>query len=73
MRVQSGKRKNTPYDLLCWWEVLMGKRSKIFINNKFGDLHSSARNDITTYNNLLRLYLGITEQRLSSKVLLTGI
>ncbi|MEO0221720.1 MAG: hypothetical protein ABIL27_08010, partial [candidate division WOR-3 bacterium] len=27
-------------------------------------------NDVTTYNNLLRLYLGVSEQRLTSKVVI---
>ena len=44
----------------------------IFINNKFGDLYSNTRNDITTYNNLLRLYLGIEKQRLTSKITIDG-
>ncbi len=57
----------TPYDLLCFGKI-NGKEFKIFINNKFGNLYSNARNDVTTYNNLLRLYLGITRQRLTSKI-----
>jgi hypothetical protein len=63
-RAESGR---TPYDLLCYGKV-NGKNFFIFINNKFGDLRSSARNDVTTYNNLLRLYLHIKEQRLSSEI-----
>ncbi len=35
-----------------------------------GDIESNARNDVTTYNNLLRLYLGISKQRLTSKVVI---
>jgi len=57
----------TPYDLLCYGKI-NGKEFKIFINNKFGNLQSNGRNDITTYNNLLRLYLGIDKQRLTSKI-----
>ena len=57
----------TPYDLLCYGKINK-KRFKIFINNKLGNLYSNTRNDVTTYNNLLRLYLGVTEQRLTSKI-----
>jgi hypothetical protein len=57
----------TPYDLLCYGKINK-KEFKIFINNKFGNLFSNARNDITTYNNLIRLYLGISRQRLTSKI-----
>lgn len=60
-----------PYDLLCFGKI-NEKKFKIFINNKFGDLNSSARNNITTYNNLLRLYLGISKQRLTSKITIDG-
>lgn len=35
------------------------------MNNKLGDLQSSARNDITIYSNLIRLYLDIQVSRLS--------
>lgn len=59
----------TPYDLLCKGKI-NEKEFTIFINNKFGRLDSKTRNDITTYNNLLRLYLGIVEQRLSSKIII---
>lgn len=59
----------TPYDLLCYGKV-KGKDFNVFINNKLGDLKSSTRNDVTTYNNLLRLYLGVSEQRLTSKVVI---
>jgi hypothetical protein len=57
----------TPYDLLCYGKINK-KEFKIFINNKFGNLFSNARNDITTYNNLIRLYLGISKQRLASEI-----
>lgn len=67
-RAEAGR---TPYDLLCFGKV-NGKKFIIFINNKFGDLYSNARNDITTYNNLLRLYLGISKQRLTSKITIDG-
>ena len=63
-RAEAGR---TPYDLLSYGKI-NGKKFLIFINNKFGDLYSNARNDITTYNNLLRLYLGIKKQRLTSKI-----
>lgn len=65
-KAESGR---APYDLLCTGEISQSKFS-IFINNKFGNLRSNARNDITTYNNLIRLYLGIETHRLSSKVTL---
>jgi len=61
----------TPYDLLCFGRI-NGKEFKIFINNKFGDIYSNTRNDITTYNNLLRLYLGIDKHRLTSKITIDG-
>jgi len=48
----------TPYDLLIFGKI-DEKGFKIFLNNKLGDLESGARNDVTTYNNLLRLYLGV--------------
>ncbi len=67
-RAEAGR---TPYDLLCFGKINW-KKFMIFINNKFGDLHSGARNDITTYNNLLRLYLGISKQRLTSKITIDG-
>ncbi len=57
----------TPYDLLISGKV-RGTSFKIFLNNKVGNLHSSARNDTTTYNNLLRLYAGITTQRATKVV-----
>lgn len=52
------------YDILCWGKV-ESVPFQVFINNKFGNLKSSARNDITTYNNLIRLYLSIQVSRLS--------
>ncbi|XRO76130.1 hypothetical protein ACO3VM_04805 [Methanocaldococcus sp. 10A] len=67
-RAEAGR---TPYDLLCYGKI-NNKEFKIFINNKFGDLYSNARNDVTTYNNLLRLYLGISKQRLTSKITIDG-
>jgi hypothetical protein len=57
----------TPYDLLCYGEINK-KEFRIFINNKFGNLFSNARNDITTYNNLIRLYLGVSKQRLAEEI-----
>lgn len=69
--VYKAEAGRTPYDLLCYGKI-NGKKFTIFINNKFGDLYSNARNDITTYNNLLRLYLGITKQRLTSKITIDG-
>jgi len=48
--------------------VMKKKEFRIFINNKFGNLFSNARNDITTYNNLIRLYLGISKQRLAEEI-----
>ncbi len=56
----------TPYDLLCYGKV-NNKPFKLFINNKFGSLKRNNKNDVTTYNNLLRLYFGIKSQRLSEK------
>jgi len=56
----------TPYDILCYGKI-NGKPFRIFINNKFGSLSRSNKNDVTTYNNLLRLYFGIKSQRLSEK------
>ncbi len=67
-RAESGR---TPYDLLAFGKV-NGKVFTIFINNKFGNIYGSTRNDITTYNNLLRLYLGISKQRLTSKIVVDG-
>ena len=62
-RVEGGR---TPYDLLCYGKI-EEKNFFIFINNKFGNLYSNARNDVTTYNNLIRLYLGLKRQRLNTK------
>ena len=67
-RAEAGR---TPYDLLCFGKINR-KNFMIFINNKFGDIFSEARNDVTTYNNLLRLYLCIPAQRLTSKVTVDG-
>lgn len=67
-RAEAGR---TPYDLLCFGKI-NGKNFMIFINNKFGDLFSKTRNDVTTYNNLIRLYLGISAQRLTSKITIDG-
>jgi len=69
--IYRAKAGRTPYDLLCFGKI-NGKKFIIFINNKFGDMYSSARNDITTYNNLLRLYLDISKQRLTSKITIDG-
>lgn len=57
----------SPYDILCAG-IIEKRNFKIFINNKLGNLKSNTRNDTTTYNNLLRLYLNITSQRLDSKM-----
>jgi len=67
-RAEAGR---TPYDLLSYGKI-NDIKFLIFINNKFGNLYSNARNDITTYNNLLRLYLGIKKQRLTSKITIDG-
>lgn len=69
--IYKAKAGRTPYDLLCFGRI-KEKKFFIFINNKFGDIRSSTRNDVTTYNNLLRLYLGITKQRLTSKITIDG-
>jgi hypothetical protein len=63
-KVEKGR---TPYDILCYGKIV-NKDFKIFINNKFGNLYSKNSNDITTYNNLIRLYLDIRQQRLKSEV-----
>jgi hypothetical protein len=65
--IYKAEKGRTPYDILCYGKI-NGKDFKIFINNKFGNLYSNARNDITTYNNLLRLYLDIRQQRLKGKI-----
>jgi hypothetical protein len=65
--IYKAEKGRTPYDILCYGKINK-KNLKIFINNKFGDLYSIARNDITTYNNLIRLYLDIRQQRLKSKI-----
>jgi hypothetical protein len=66
-KIYSFSAGRTPYDLLCKGTINK-KPVTIFINNKFGDLSKSNKNDITTYNNLLRLYFDITTQRLKDEV-----
>jgi len=61
------EKRRTPHDVLCYGKINK-KGVKIFINNKFGNLYSNTRNDITTYNNLIRLYLDIRQQRLKGKI-----
>ena len=61
--IYKAEKGRTPYDILSYG-IINNKRFKVFINNKFGNLYSKARNDITTYNNLLRLYLNIYQQRI---------
>ena len=61
------KTDRAPYDLLCYRKI-SGNRFSIFINNKFGNLFGNSKNDIKTYNNLIRLYLGVSKQRLTSKI-----
>jgi hypothetical protein len=65
--IYKAEKGRTPYDILCYGKINK-KDVKIFINNKFGNLYSNARNDITTYNNLIRLYLDIKQQRLKSEI-----
>jgi hypothetical protein len=65
--IYKAEKGRSPYDILCYGKI-NNKNFKIFINNKFGDLYSNTRNDITTYNNLLRLYLDINKQRLNDKI-----
>jgi hypothetical protein len=65
--IYKAEKGRTPYDILCYGKINR-KDFKIFINNKFGNLYSNARNDITTYNNLLRLYLDIRQQRLKAEI-----
>jgi hypothetical protein len=65
--IYKAEKGRTPYDVLCYGKINK-KGVKIFINNKFGNLYSNARNDITTYNNLIRLYLDIRQQRLKGKI-----
>lgn len=50
------------YDIL-FQGSFEGKSFEVLVNNKFGNLSSNTKNDITTYNNLLGLYLGISESR----------
>lgn len=66
-KIYDAEAGRTPYDFLCFGKINKIP-FKIFINNKLGNIKSSARNDITTYNNLLRLYLDIKEQRLTEKI-----
>jgi len=65
--IYKAEKGRTPYDILCYGKINK-KGVKIFINNKFGNLYSNTRNDITTYNNLIRLYLDIKQQRLKSEI-----
>jgi hypothetical protein len=65
--IYKAEKGRTPYDILCYGKINK-KDVKIFINNKFGNLYSNTRNDITTYNNLIRLYLDIKQQRLKSEI-----
>jgi hypothetical protein len=65
-KVEKGR---TPYDILCWGNIVK-KDFRILINNKFGNLYSKSLNDVTTYNNFIRLYLGIRQQRLKGKVII---
>jgi hypothetical protein len=65
--IYKAEKGRTPYDILCYGKI-NNKGVKIFINNKFGNLYSNTRNDVTTYNNLIRLYLDIRRQRLKGKI-----
>ena len=65
--IYKAEKGRTPYDILSYGKINK-KDVKIFINNKFGNLYSNTRNDITTYNNLIRLYLDIKQQRLKSEI-----
>jgi hypothetical protein len=67
-KVEKGR---TPYDVLCYGNIVR-KDFRILINNKFGNLYSKSLNDITTYNNLIRLYLDIRQQKLKGKVIIDG-
>lgn len=69
--IYNSEKGRTPYDLLCHGKINK-KDFSIFINNKCGNLNAKSKNDITTYNNLLRLYLGIKKQRLRSKITIDG-
>ena len=55
-----------PYDALVEVFIDGEKRATVFLNNKVGRLNSTARNDITTYHALLRLYLGSTSPRFTT-------
>jgi|Deesub1362B_J571_1020462.scaffolds.fasta_scaffold00003_365 hypothetical protein len=65
-RAEGGR---TPYDILINGRI-DNCPFMIFLNNKVGNLESSARNDTTTYNNLIRLYLGINRQRFKKEITL---
>ena len=65
--IYKAEKGRTPYDILCYGKINK-KGVKIFINNKFGNLYSNTRNDVTTYNNLIRLYLDIRRQRLKGEI-----
>jgi len=67
--IYNAEKGRTPYDLLCRGEI-KNVSFNIFINNKLGNIESKAKNDITTYNNMLRLYLGITSQRLKPNIVI---
>lgn len=59
-------KERPPFDLLCEVDILKNKTRvpfRIHINNKYGDLYSKSKNDITTYNNLIRIYTGFQGQR----------
>jgi len=55
-----------PYDALVEVFINGKKRVTVFLNNKVGRLDSNARNDITTYHALLRLYLGSASPRFTT-------
>ncbi len=57
----------SPYDILLFGEIRKTP-FKILLNNKFGVINSNTKNDTTTYNNLLRLYLDIPKQRVKKGV-----
>ena len=66
--IYKAEKGRTPYDILSYGKI-NNKKFKVFINNKFGNLYSNARNDITTFNNLLRLYLNIDQQRIKKIII----
>ncbi|MHA1222289.1 MAG: hypothetical protein ACTSP3_03300 [Candidatus Heimdallarchaeaceae archaeon] len=57
----------TPYDILIFGDI-ENIPFKILLNNKYGEIDSNRRNDTTTYNNLLRLYLDIQKQRVKKGI-----